>query len=314
MTGYTEIMTDPSYRGQIMVFAAPTVGNYGWKRDHMESDAVQVSGVVTRSAYSAAGYLDSALKESGIPGIDRVDTRSLVLKIREKGTVRGVISSRMEIPWDFPDPMKLDLVSEVVSNEVSRISSGRKITALVVDAGAKKSLLKRMSEIADLIVVPHGIDPAGYLGEADFIFVSNGPGDPSHTSLEPTVKFIGKQIGKKPVTGVCLGQQVIALASGCTTYKMRYGHRGSNHAVTDGMNTWITSHNHGYAVSESSMEGSCLNVLQRDINDGTVEMVGNGEAGVLAAQYHPEGAPGSHDLSWFFERVKKIVEDSVARG
>ena len=315
MTGYTEILTDPSYRGEIMVFSSPTIANYRWSEEAMESGSIQVSGAVTRDSHSVlrGGYsLDEILKKYDVPGIDLVDTRTLILKIRESGVMRGVISDSPDVPDAFMDTMEKSLVSEVVSQEVTRTGDGSRPTCLLIDTGAKRSLVRKMSQVADLIIVPYNMDPAKYYGESDFVFLPNGPGDPAHESLSGLRRYISTIAGEKPLIGVCLGHQIISLASGCRTYKMKYGHRGSNHAVTDGRRTWISSHNHGYAVSADSLHDSTLSMAQWDINDGTVEMVRNEEQMILATQYHPEGAPGSHDLYWFFDLVRKIVEDSVA--
>lgn len=312
MTGYVEILTDPSYRGQIMVFSSPTIANYPWIQEAMESGTIQVSGAITRDSHSllsGGSSLDSVLSEYQIPGIDLVDTRTLILKIRERGVMKGFISDSDEVPGEFPDPMLRNLVSEVAGNQIMTLESGKDLECLVLDTGAKKSLMRRLSTVANLTIVPFDKFPHSRLNEFDFVFLPNGPGDPSHESLQALRGSISDILGTKPVIGVCLGHQIISLAAGCSTYKMKYGHRGGNHSVTDGTKTWMTAHNHGYAVSRDSMRGTIMQEKQWDINDRTVEMIGNPDMGILTTQYHPEGAPGPHDMDGFFDTIGTLVRN-----
>ena len=174
--------------------------------------------------------------------------------------------------------------------------------------GTKRSLLEEIGRLGNLKVVPYDHDFSSEIGKYDAIFISNGPGDPDHVSLEKTRNFVRESYGKIPIYGVCLGHQILALALGGKTFKMPFGHRGSNHAVTDGTHVWITSHNHGFAVDGKSLEKTGLKVSQWDINDRTPEMMETDSGMAVSIQYHPEASPGPHDARWFFTRFKKDLE------
>jgi carbamoyl-phosphate synthase small subunit len=313
MSGYLETITDPSYAGQILIFAFPEIANYSVSMEHMESDRVQVSGLITKDAHailsggnSGSGF-NEFLKANRIPAIDGIDTRELVEKIRKNGTIRAYISSKNEFPGSFPDTMKLDLVSQVSRKQYQYYNSGRKKQVLFIDVGTKNSLIKRLSETASLHIVPYNFDFDSIKFHYDAIFIPNGPGDPDHKSLAPLREFIREKTSEMPVMGVCLGNQLIALSLGGKTEKMKYGHRGVNHAVFSGNRVYITSHNHGYAINEASLSGTGLEVTGKDINDGTVEMINHRELPVFSVQFHPEAYPGPYDSSWFFDEVKKTL-------
>lgn len=310
MTGYLESITDPSYRNQILTFASPTIANYPLSKGLFESDLVQVSGVITRDAHAQLVIDESwlefnqLLEENMVPGLDLIDTRFLVRKIRENGVMRAYISSTPDIPEYFPDPMEEDVVSKVTCRKAYRIDSGLDRNLLFIDVGTKKSLVREMSRVANLEVVPYNSDfSAGHT--YDGIFISNGPGDPSHASLKGVTEFLGRRAGEVPIYGVCLGHQLISLSLGAGTSKMKFGHRGSNHAVTDGRKIYITSHNHGYAVDESTLKDTGLRAVQWDINDRSVEMLKHESLDIFSVQYHPEASPGPHDSKWFFEDIRK---------
>lgn len=314
MTGYLESITDPSYRNQILTFASPTIANYPLSEGTFESDAVQVSGIVTRDAHSKLlidrSWLNfnSLLEDNRVPGLDMVDTRMLVKKIREKGVMRAYISSEKFIPEAFPDPMAEDVVSKVTCKEPYKINGGHDRTLLFIDVGTKKSLVREMSAVANLNVVPYNTDFAALEEDYDGIFISNGPGDPSHRSLEKVTEFLRHESEGRPIYGVCLGHQLISLSLGARTQKMKFGHRGSNHAVTDGRKIYITSHNHGYSVDPDSLEGTGLEMVQWDVNDNSIEMLKHSELRMFSVQYHPEASPGPHDSRWFFESIRKDLE------
>lgn len=314
MTGYLESITDPSYRNQILTFASPTVANYPLRMGLFESDSVQVAGVVARDAHAKLVidqswlYFNQLLEEHKVPGIDLVDTRLLVRKIRDKGVMRAYISSSPEVPDKFPDPMDMDVVAKVSCREPYHVNGNSSHKVLFIDVGAKKSLVKELSGLADLYVVPYNSDFDRIDYDYDSIFISNGPGDPSHQSLSKVTDFIRKRSEDTHIYGVCLGHQIISLALGGKTMKMKFGHRGSNHAVTDGKRIYITTHNHGYAVDRDSLENTGLRVTQWDINDGSVEMVRHGDKPIFSVQYHPEASPGPRDARWFFEDIKRDLE------
>ena len=312
MSGYLESITDPSYRGQILVFAFPTIANYPLSKGSLESDKAQVAGVITMDSHHSlkkGGFPDpfsDFLKKSCVPGIDGVDTRSLVRKIRENGVLRAWISQKEE-DLDFKrDPTDRDLWKECIPDRVYEIRNTRSDRKMLfIDTGAKRSLITRMSEVSNLSVYPYNASfpDSGY----DAIFISNGPGDPKSKYLRNVVKFISENIGKKKIYGICLGQQIISLAYGAKTYKMKFGHRGTNHAVTDGSKIWITSHNHGYAVDYDSAKSSGLEVERWDANDNTPEMLSDQEE-MICVQYHPEASPGPNDTLTFFDMIKKKVD------
>jgi len=313
MTGYLESMTDPSYVGQILVFASPTIANYELRKGVMESDRVKVSGIVTRDAHinMPAGTLgldfDRFLRDEGIPAIDGVDTRLLVRKIRQGGVLRAYIADDTQGHSDFPDPMSENLVARAVdARGVKNIRGKGERRILFIDLGSKKTLRDMMLEHFSLIMASADSD-LDAIDKYDAIFVSNGPGDPDHPSLRPVVNFLKRNIGVKPIFGICFGLQIIALAYGSKTYKMKFGHRGSNHAVTDGNRIYVTTHNHGYAVDPDTVRD--FHVRERDINDGTIEMIEDGM--MMAVQYHPEASPGPHDTRWFFSEMRRRTEDAA---
>ncbi|KAA8922218.1 MAG: glutamine-hydrolyzing carbamoyl-phosphate synthase small subunit [Thermoplasma sp.] len=313
MTGYLESLTDPSYVGQILVFASPTISNYDLRKGVMESERVKVSGVVTRDAhieFPAGGLgteFDRFLMDEGIPGIDGVDTRLLVRKIRQGGVMRAYITDDPEKAKIFPDPMAENLVSKAVEARGIRNIRGKgEKKLLFIDLGSKKTLRDMMLDHFSLTVASVDSD-LDSIDRYDAIFVSNGPGDPDHPSLKPVVEFLRKNIGVKPIFGICFGLQIIALAYGSKTYKMKFGHRGSNHAVTDGSRIFITTHNHGYAVNPDYVKD--FRVSEYDINDGTIEMIEDDM--MMAVQYHPEASPGPHDTRWFFSEMRRRTEDAT---
>lgn len=313
MTGYLESMTDPSYRNQILTFASPTVANYPISKSLFESDHIQVSGIVTRDAHAQLVIDESwlefnqLLEEQNIPGLDLVDTRLLVRKIRQNGVMRAYISSSPEVPENFPDPMAEDVVAKVSCEKPYHIDSGSEKNLLFIDVGTKKSLLNEISAIANLHVVPYNVDFSALKDVYDGIFISNGPGDPSHNGLKGVTDFLEKKAGDLPIYGVCLGHQLISIAMGAETVKMKFGHRGSNHAVTDGKRIYITTHNHGYAVEEASLKDTGLKPIQWDINDRSVEMVSHEKYEMFSVQFHPEASPGPHDSRWYFDSVRKSL-------
>ncbi|MGC8608428.1 MAG: glutamine-hydrolyzing carbamoyl-phosphate synthase small subunit [Thermoplasmata archaeon] len=312
MTGYLESITDPSYAGQILVFASPTIGNYPLRYGKMESDRIQVAGIVARDAHSLLysgepGYEFSSLLESqGIPGIDGIDTRMLVRKIRSSGVMRSYIMDDSETQLEWIDPMKSDLVGSTFNEkDIKFIRGSGKKKLLFINLGAKKSLIENMLKFSSIYIASKDSDLES-VDDYDAIFISNGPGDPKHPSLSGVTKFISSSIGKKPIFGVCFGLQIIALAYGSDTYKMKFGHRGSNHAVTDGKRIFVTTQNHGYAVNPDTVKD--FSVSEWDVNDHTIEMIEDPKSNVMALQYHPESSPGPHDARWFFSEMKRRIE------
>ncbi len=313
MAGYIETITDPSYAGQILIFAFPSIANYNMNLEHMESGHVQIDGLITKDAHEifSAGAsfkeFNEFLKENKVPAIDGIDTREIVKNIRTKGAVKAYISNKNEIPDKFIDTMSLDLVAKVSRKEYQYYDSGNKKNILFIDVGTKNSLIKNLSNTASLHIVPYNYDFFNSKLNYDAIFIPNGPGDPAHKSLEPIREFIKEKYNEIPVIGVCLGNQLISLSLNGKTEKMKFGHRGINHAVIIENKIYITSHNHGYAVNEESLKNTELIVAGRDINDGTVEMVKHKELPVYSVQFHPEAYPGPYDSLWFFEKIKETL-------
>lgn len=313
MTGYVESVTDPSYRRQILVFAEPTVANYPVNRSHMESEMVNVAGVVTRDIHignseTFGSDFSGLLSEFGIPGIDGVDTRSLILKIRRKGVMKGYILNEKRDLYQWPDPLEGDVVSEVVTEDRHAEYEGRSGPKILnINLGEKNSVLSSLRNDFNLKTVNHRCNFNELEDDYDAIFVSNGPGDPATPHLESVVSFIRKNISSVPILGICLGHQLISLAYGLKTVKMHFGHRGSNHAVTDGNRVWITTHNHGFAVVNSS--NTPLHTRMWDVNDHTVEMLESKKDRVFCVQFHPEASPGPLDAKGVFSVFSRIVKE-----
>lgn len=305
MTGYVESLTDPSFAGQILVFTYPLVGNYGVDTIGAESDKIQVSGVVVSEAMTNWSHKGSDrslidwLEESGVPIISSVDTRALTKHLRTNGVMRGVIADK-----------KVNLKNDeneqcfVSSSEVQLCNPNRDKTIILVDCGAKENIVRSLAQFPVRVKrVPHSYD----FSEEEFagIFISNGPGNPeAYTKL---IETMGKVLHKnKPVFGICLGSQILALASGAKTYKLKFGHRGHNQPCQDTTNEkcYITSQNHGYAVDEKSLPKG-WKVWFKNLNDGSVEGIIHETKPFSAVQFHPEGCPGPTDTEWLFERFIK---------
>jgi carbamoyl-phosphate synthase small subunit len=335
MTGYQEILTDPSYRGQIVVMTYPQIGNYGVNGEDIESRAVQVNGFVVKevffrySNWRATESLDEYLRKNGVVGIAGIDTRALVKRIREHGTVRGVISTEELDPKEavkkaraVPDISELDLVSEVSTKSpytwkqrdwnlregYSELENdGPRIA--VVDFGIKFNILRRFTgEGAKVTVVP----PAEALSfvkreNPDAVFLSNGPGDPQR--VVEGIRLVRELLGKKPIFGICLGCQIIGLALGGKTYKLKFGHHGGNHPVKD-LRTGkveITAQNHNFAIDPDTLPPD-VEVTHLNLLDNTVEGIKHKELPVFAVQYHPENSPGPHDSYYLFKEFVEIAK------
>jgi carbamoyl-phosphate synthase small subunit len=326
MTGYQEILTDPSYRGQIVVMTFPHVGNYGVNPEFAESSRPWVEGFVARqftsstSSHDSEEDLPSYLRGHGVPAIHGVDTRAIVRRIRLQGALRGVLTSeRSEVDLlvaelkDFPPMVGKALVDEVSCNEPFEVLLPPGIEArfhlAVYDFGVKANILRSLvGRRARLTVVPartprHVIQSLG----VDGVVLSNGPGDPAPlTGIVEILRQLAED--EVPMFGICLGHQLLGLALGGRTFKLKFGHHGANQPVRDleSGKVLITSQNHGFAVAAESLPGNCR-VSQVNLNDGTVEAFEVTGRTLVSAQYHPEAAPGPHDAAGLFDRFLALL-------
>lgn len=324
MDGYQEGLTDPSFCGQILVFTYPLIGNYGIRKEYDQSlKGAQVGGIVVSeycgspSPMYGGEPLENLLEESRVPGISGIDTRELVIKIRGSGTLRGaIVSDEKEIEETVaglrsrPLPSESNLVARVSCTEKKEFLSGKDLTVGLLDCGVKTSIINELSARFDVRLFPYDTAAQEILdSKVDGVLVSNGPGNPAHPDLARTaVKTISDLSSRVPLMGICFGSQLTALALGGGTYKMKFGHRGSNQPVKFEGRVYITSQNHGYAVDAESLDGTDLIVNQVNINDGTVEGVAHKDLPVFTTQYHPEASPGPRDTAFLFDRFGRMME------
>ncbi len=349
MTGYQEILTDPSYAGQIVTMTSPLIGNYGVNAEDLESAKPQVAGFVVKeyfdfySNFRATGSLGEWLAAHKIVAIQGIDTRMLTKMIRTVGAMRGIIStvdlddsSLVEKARQSPSMNGLDLARVVTTsssydwNEIDRTtfalkpridaqSDGKRWRVIVYDFGVKQNILRRLTMYGcRLTVVPASFPAEKVLEmEPDGVFLSNGPGDPS--AVRYGIQNIKKLAGKKPIFGICLGHQLLALALGGKTFKLKFGHRGANHPVKN-LRTGeveITSQNHGFAVDPKSLDPKTIEITHVNLNDDTNEGLRHRELPIFSVQYHPEASPGPHDSDYLFEQFITLMEResvSVARS
>lgn len=332
LTGYQEILTDPSYVGQMMTFTNPLIGNYGTRRLDEQSGRPQVSALILReiaglaSNYASEKTLDDYLRDNGIMGIAGIDTRALVLHLRQAGTMNGILSTEdfdetsLRAKLDAaPDMEGLDLVTGVTTREAydfrpaesySVKDTGRRMKVVAIDFGIKRNILELMhAENLDVHVVPAQTSADSILAlKPDGVFCSNGPGDPA--AVKYGVDTIGGLVGKVPLFGICLGHQLLALALGAKTYKLKFGHRGGNHPVRDESTKRIeiTAQNHGFCVDADSLPEGC-EITHWNLNDNTLEGFKHREMPLFCVQYHPEASPGPLDSRYLFPRFRQLMEE-----
>lgn len=311
MTGVQEIITDNSYTDQIITFSYPLVGNAGFNIEDNESLRPTAKGVVVREAcdypsnFRMRENLDAFLKRHNIVGISGIDTRSITRKIRDFGVMRGVITSSDNHEKTVKEiktfEKRTDQI-ERVSTKTPYISTGVGHRVVLIDFGKKENIVRSLNQRnCDVTVVPYDTSAEEILNlKPDGVMLSNGPGDPGDVAI--AVDTIKELMGQIPIFGICLGHQLIALASGAASYKMKFGHRGSNQPVKNLSNgkIEITSQNHGYAIEESSLKDTELEVTHVALNDSTIEGVQHKKYPVFSVQYHPEAAAGPHDSSYLF--------------
>ena len=312
MSGYQEILTDPSYCSQIVTLTYPMIGNYGISEIFNQSRKPFVNGFVIgelceeASNWQLQGSLSDFLTNNNIPCIYGVDTRAVTRKIRSAGTMKGVIvsedASQEEIDALFATPLKTDVVDAVTTPEIYHMENHGP-SVVVMDFGIKQNILRELHKIGcNLTIVPANTTAEEVLAmNPDGIFLSNGPGDPK--DIPEVTETVKKLLGKKPIFGICLGHQLLALALGADTYKLKFGHRGSNQPVKNLLTgrIHISSQNHGYAVDEASLAKLPLKVTHRAVNDGTVEGMRHNDLPVFSIQYHPEASPGPDDNTYLFD-------------
>ena len=310
MTGYQEVLTDPSYHGQIVTMTYPLIGNYGINLDDMESNKPQVKGFIVREKcnipnnFRCEMNLDDYLKQNKIVGIEGIDTRALTKILRNNGTMKGIItldhSELSEVKKEIEAFSNKDAVSNVTTDKIYEIDGEGKHVA-IIDYGIKNNILNCFKKRGCKITVfPSNVTAEEVLNiNPDLVFLSNGPGDPE--DLETEIENIKKIIGKKPIVGICLGHQLLALSLGGSTTKLKFGHRGCNHPVKD-LETGrvhITSQNHGYVVNEVPED---VEITHVNINDGTVEGLKHETMPVYSVQFHPEASAGPKDSEYIFDR------------
>ncbi|WLR43601.1 carbamoyl phosphate synthase small subunit [Bacillus carboniphilus] len=321
MTGYQEILSDPSYCGQIVTLTYPLIGSYGINRDDFESINPSINGMIvkevcdTPSNFRSSFGLDEYLKAKDIPGICSIDTRKLTRIIRQFGTLKGVICSIEEdvqlIVKELKDhSLRTDQVSQV-STKTAYPSPGRGDRVVLVDYGMKHGILRELNKRnCDVVVVPyHTTAEEILLLNPDGVMLSNGPGDPK--DVPEAVEMIKGILGKVPLFGICLGHQLFALACGANTEKMVFGHRGSNHPVKELKTNKValTSQNHGYTVQKDSIKDTDLTITHLALNDGTIEGLKHSFYPAFTVQYHPEASPGPEDANELFDDFLNLMRE-----
>ena len=326
MGGYQEVLTDPSYSGQIVVMTAAHVGNYGIRSEEAESERVHVAGFIARdfpvrwSGTDGERSLADYLAESGVLGLHGLDTRSLVRRIRSEGAMRAGISTEIADPAELhrrvlasPPMLGSDLALAVSPREIRVAPGGRgrkKFRVAAVDYGMKRNIVRLLQAGSCRVTVfPATASPLDILeSRPDGIFLSNGPGDPA--ALAGPIRTIESLVPTgTPIFGICLGHQLLGLAMGAKTFKLKFGHRGANHPVQDvtSGHVAITSQNHGFAVDPESLPPE-IETTHRNLNDGTLEGFRHRTLPILAAQFHPEAAPGPHDANVLFNTFLEAME------
>lgn len=323
MVGYQEIVSDPSYTYQTVVMTYPLIGNYGIADDDFETKVPTIGGLVVReyndypSNFRYTKTLSEIMEENNIPGISGIDTRELTRRIRDLGSMKAIM---VNIETSTEDALKKLQSEEVPRDAVSKVSCKKRwysrtanpqYNVVAIDCGMKMNIVRELNKRScNVTIVPWNTTAKEVLAmKPDGVFLSNGPGDPQ--DVVPVVELIKNIRGKKPIFGICLGHQMISLAYGAQTFKLKFGHRGGNHPVKNLKNNKIemTSQNHSYAVDAETIAGTGLEITHVDILDGTVEGMEHVEDKVFCVQYHPESAPGPQDSMYLFDKFIELMKE-----
>jgi carbamoyl-phosphate synthase small subunit len=326
LTGYQEILTDPSYCGQLVTLTYPHIGNYGINQQDEESARVQVEALIVRdlspvaSNYRATGTLSDYLKEQGVPGLQGIDTRALTRHIRTQGALRALLTTEEAPPEKLAERVRREVSSMAGSDLVKRVTCAapyefppaveERFHVVAYDFGIKRGILRSLAGLGvRTTVVPAETPAADVLSRRPHgVLLSNGPGDPE--PLDYAIASVRDLLGQVPIFGICLGHQVLGLAAGAKTFKLPFGHHGANHPVrriSDGA-VEITSQNHGFAVDPDSLRGLPVEKTHENLNDGTLEGIRLLDVRAMSVQYHPEASPGPHDAAYLFGRFVEMME------
>ena len=323
MTGYQEILTDPSYCSQIVTMTSPHIGNYGINEEDIESDKIQVSGFVVKeesliaSNWRSKVSLNDYLKNNKIVGIQDIDTRALTRHIRDHGAMNGIISAIDSDVDSLSNKLKkapsmngLDLAKVVTTKRVYKWSEKGKYKVAAIDYGIKRNILNMLADKECSVTVFPAETTAKQILDfnPDGVFLSNGPGDPGAVTYG--IKMVKDLLGSKPIFGICLGHQILSLALGAKTFKLKFGHRGINHPVKN-LNTSvveITSQNHGFAVDLQSLPKN-VTPTHINLNDSTNEGIESKDLKAFSVQHHPESSPGPHDSRYLFDKFIKLMKN-----
>jgi carbamoyl-phosphate synthase small subunit len=336
MTGYQEILSDPSYAGQMVCMTYPEIGNVGTNDDDQESRGVFLRGFVVRdhvdyaSSWRSRESLQAYLERHGVPGLTGIDTRSLVRRIRQHGAINGVLvhgehdrDALVARARALPSMLGQNLVDEVTTAEpytwsegsdwAAARAGGARLPVVAYDFGIKRNILRQLVDHGfDVTVVPASTPAAEVLArEPAGVFLSNGPGDPAPVEAAYAGDNVRALLGRVPVFGICLGHQILGLALGARSEKLRFGHHGANQPAREAATgrVMITSENHGFALSEASLaEQPDVEITHVNLNDGTIEGLRHKRLPAFSVQYHPEASPGPHDTAYLFGRFRELIE------